>query len=189
MADTIKYFGNPVPATYPNGDTIIVNSRPLLIPQNFDLQTQINAARFRSTQGKGSLLGWFLEYYPPGSSADPQRQAGYSGGFDPRYTDVANYGYGLSAAAAGLSLDDAHKNASRVNWFETGKAIPAANEHAIRKAYDDYAARRFPDIDHEAGKAYIASVSESHAGNAVLFGVNKVANKAVDAPSHRRDEL
>ena len=130
MADTIKYFGNPVPATYPNGDPVIVNGRPLLIPQNFDLQTQFNAASFKSTQNWLDLYGWFLQHYPPGGSGDPQRQAGISGGFDPRYTDVANYGYGLSAAAAGLSLDDAHKNASRVNWFETGKAIPAANEHA-----------------------------------------------------------
>jgi hypothetical protein len=48
MADTITYFGNASRATYPNGEPIVVNGRPLLIPPNFDLQTQINAARYRS---------------------------------------------------------------------------------------------------------------------------------------------
>ncbi len=59
MADTITYFGSAVPATYPDGTSIIVNGRQLLIPQNFDLQTQIDAARFQSTQNPGSLLAWF----------------------------------------------------------------------------------------------------------------------------------
>jgi hypothetical protein len=184
MADTIRYFGDPVPATYPNGEPIIVNGRRLLIPQNFDLQTQINAAsNFKSPQRLDSLWRWlwFLDHFPPGSSGDPQRRAGYSGGFDPRYTDAGNYGYGLSAAAAGFSLDEALKNASGVNQLETGKSIPSANAGAIRQAYDDYAARRFPDIDHEAGKAYSDSVRASDFANAVPFMVSEPVNKLARA--------
>jgi hypothetical protein len=107
MADTITYFGNPVRATYPNGDPIIVNGRPLLIPSNFNLQNEINAAYYAATGFHLPVGSWFGLHYAPGSSGDPQRQAGYSGGFDARYTDAGNYGYGLSAAAAGLNLDKA----------------------------------------------------------------------------------
>ncbi len=187
MADTTTYFGNAVPATYPDGGPIIVNGRPLLLPQNFDLRTQINAARFQSTQNLGSLAGWFYEHYAPGSSGDPQRQAGYSGGFDPTYTDGGNYGYGLSAAAAGLNLDLALLIASNVNFAETGKPLPLVNERAIRQAYGDYVAKRFPDIDHEAGKAYIDSVSDSDAANAKLATANVLKNARADIYSHAKN--
>jgi len=56
MADTIAFFGNPVRATYPNGDLIIVNGRPLLIPPDFNLQNEINAApmlQHMHSQGRG----------------------------------------------------------------------------------------------------------------------------------------
>ena len=187
MADTTTYFGNAVPATYPDGGPIIVNGRPLLLPQNFDLRTQINAARFQSTQNLGSLAGWFYEHYAPGSSGDPQRQAGYSGGFDPTYTDGGNYGYGLSAAAAGLNLDLALLIASNVNFAETGKPLSLVNERAIRQAYGDYVAKRFPDIVHEAGKAYIDSVSDSDAANAKLATANVLKNARADIYSHAKN--
>jgi hypothetical protein len=47
MADNITYFGDPKRATYPDGKPIIVNGRPLLIPESFDLQNEINAATMR----------------------------------------------------------------------------------------------------------------------------------------------
>ena len=78
----------------------------LLVPENFDLQNEMNAARYAATQAYG-LQSWFAHHYAHGSSGDPQRQAGYSGGFDPRYTDAGNYGFGLSAKAGGLSLESA----------------------------------------------------------------------------------
>jgi hypothetical protein len=78
-------------------------------------------------------------------------------GFDPRYTDAGNYGYGLSAAAAGFSLDDALRMAAEFNKKGTGRPLPAINENAIRTAFDDYAARRFSDPDHDAGAAHIWS--------------------------------
>ena len=89
---------------------------------------------------------------------DPQRQAGYSGGFDPRYTDAGNYAYGLSSAAAGYSLDDAINKAAGFNKRGTGRALPTANENAIRQAYADYGAKRFLEPDDESGKAYFHSV-------------------------------
>ncbi len=49
MADTITYFGDPKQATYPDGKPVIVNGRPLLIPENFDLQNEINAASYAAT--------------------------------------------------------------------------------------------------------------------------------------------
>jgi hypothetical protein len=87
MADTITYFGNPVRATFPNGDLIIVNGRPLLIPPNFNLQNEVHAARYAAKWPSPFLEWWFDTHYAPGSSGDPQRQAGYSGGFDPRFTE------------------------------------------------------------------------------------------------------
>jgi len=99
MADTITYFGKAMPATYPDGSPIIVNGRPLLIPEKL---RSADADQCGSLQQSGGLpASWFLRHYLPSSSGDPQRQAGYSGGFDPRFTDAGNYVFGLSAAAAG----------------------------------------------------------------------------------------
>jgi hypothetical protein len=53
MSDTITYFGDPKRATYPDGKPIIVNGRPLLIPESFDLQNEINAAAYSATQPLG----------------------------------------------------------------------------------------------------------------------------------------
>jgi len=53
MSDTITYFGDPKRATYPDGKPIIVNGRPLLIPENFDLQNEINAAAYSATRPLG----------------------------------------------------------------------------------------------------------------------------------------
>src|SRR5262249_30227919 len=144
------YFGNPKRATYPDGKPVIVNGRPLLIPENFDLQNEINAAHYAAS----SFLPWIYAHYALGSRGDPQRQAGYSGGFDPRYTDAGNYGLGLSAAAAGYSLDKAIEYGNRLNQAGTGKALPAGNEIAIRQGYRDYFESRFPHVDHKAGAAY-----------------------------------
>jgi hypothetical protein len=74
MADTITYFGDPKRATYPDGKPVVVNGRPLLIPENFDLQNEINAARYAATM----LLGpgpWFFAHYAHGSLGDPQPRA------------------------------------------------------------------------------------------------------------------
>jgi hypothetical protein len=165
MVDSITYFGNPISATYPNGDSIIVNGRRLLIPENFSLQNEVNAANFAASEGV--LEPWFVAHYAFGSSGDPQRQAGYSGGFDPRYTDAGNYAFGLSAAAAGFSMSDALRMASRFNSAGTGKPLPAANESAIRQGFDDYAAKRFPNIDHDSGRAYINSAWPKDSRNPV----------------------
>jgi hypothetical protein len=167
MADTITYFGNPVRATYPNGDPVVVNGRPLLIPENFDLQREINAAHHAAA---GSFLQlWFHlhQHYALGSSGDPQRQAGHSGGFDPRYTDAGNYAFALSAAAAGLSLEKALELAASLNKAGTGKALPAVNENAIRQGFADYAAQRFPSVDDSAGAAYARSVRGTDRLNAL----------------------
>lgn len=170
MADATTYFGSAVPAIYPNGNPIIVNGRPLLIPENFSLQKQVDAARFRAANGPMSVLDWFLEHFPPGSSGDPQRQPGWSGGFDARFTDAGNYGYGLSAAAAGISLDHILGVASLVNRIGTGKPLPAVNERAIRQGYDDFNAHRFPNVDEAAGQKYADRVSESDRANALSVG-------------------
>jgi hypothetical protein len=171
MADTIRYFGNPVRATYPNGDPIVVNGRPLLIPENFDLQSQINAAHFKAGEGPGSLAIWLRTHYALGSSGDPQRQAGHSGGFDPRYTDAGNYAFALSAAAAGLNLERALEMATSLNKAGTGKALPAVNENAIRQGYSDYAAKRFPAVDDSAGEAYATSVLLTDIWNGLRTGI------------------
>jgi len=136
MADTTTYFGNAVLATYPDGSPIIVNGRPLLIPETYSLQQQIDAAHFRRSIGPLSVREWFLQHFPPGGSGDPQRQAGWSGGSDARFTDAGNYGYGLSAAAADLSLDHALSMADLVNRTSAGKPLPAVNERAIRQGYN-----------------------------------------------------
>src|SRR5579864_3268583 len=152
MADTTTYFGKAVPATYPDGTPIIVNGRPLLLPENYSLQQQIDAAHFQATRGpiaEPFVWAWFSNHFPPGGSGDPQRQAGWSGGFDARFTDAGNYGYGLSAAAAGLSVDDALLMASPVNRSGTGKPLPVVNETAIRQGYNDFAAKRFPNVSAE----------------------------------------
>jgi hypothetical protein len=64
MADTITYFGDPIRATYPNGGPIIVNGQPLLIPPNFNLQTEINAAHYAATRPFPFLDLWFLSTTP-----------------------------------------------------------------------------------------------------------------------------
>ncbi len=158
MADTITYFGDPVGATYPDGKPIIVNGRPLLIPENFNLQSEINAAHYAATRTLGPS-GWFGRHYAQGSSGDPQRQAGHSGGFDPRYTDAGNYGFGLSAAAAGYSVDTAIKYAKILNAVGTGKALPNVNEDAIRTAYQDHQAGRFLKPDAAKGETPEGSMS------------------------------
>ena len=157
MADTITYFGDPKRATYPDRKPIVVNGRPLLIPENFDLQNEVNAARYAAKSLPVPFL-WFLAHYAHGSAGDPQRQAGYSGGFDPRYTDAGNYGFGLSAAAGGYSEDWAVERAKQYNKVVgTGKTLPAANEGAVRQGYRDYLENRFPRVDRDAGAAYVRS--------------------------------
>src|SRR5690349_20004596 len=69
-------FVDPVRATLPEGKPVIVNGRPHLIPDNLDLQNEMNAARYAATQVHG-LSSWFPSHYAHGSSGDPQRQAGY----------------------------------------------------------------------------------------------------------------
>jgi hypothetical protein len=155
MADSITYFGDPVHATYPDGKPIVVNGRPLLIPENFDLQNEMNAARYAATQVYGPF-SWFQNHYAQGSSGDPQRQAGYSGGFDPRYTDAGNYAFGLSAKAAGYTLDVAIELAKEYNAaVGRGEALPTVNENAIRQAYQDFQEGRFLKPDVTKGKIYV----------------------------------
>ena len=154
MADNVTYFGDPVGATYPDGTPIVVNGRPLLVPENFDLQNEVNAAHYAATRTLGPTE-WFVRHYAQGSSGDPQRQAGHSGGFDPRYTDGGNYGFGLSAAAAGYSVDWAIKRARQFNETAgTGKTLPKVNENAIRQAYQDYQEGRFLKPDAAKGETY-----------------------------------
>ncbi len=87
---------------------------------------------------------WFSRHYAQGSSGDPQRQAGYSGGFDPRYTEGGNYAFALSAKVAGYSLDKAIERATQFNQTAgTGKTLPKVNKNAIRQAYQDYQEGRF----------------------------------------------
>jgi len=159
MTDSITYFGDPVRATCANGDLIIVNGRPLLIPPNFKLQNEINAALFKAGKGVGALSDWLLGHYALGSSGDPQRQAGHWGGFDPRYTDAGNYAFGLSAAAAGLSLEGALAMAMALNRAGAHKALPSVNENAIRQGFGDYGANRFQNGDDVAGETYTKSVA------------------------------
>jgi hypothetical protein len=172
MADTTRYFGSAVPATYPDGSPIIVNGRPLLIPETYSLQQQIDAAHFRRSIGPESVEKWFSQHFPPGGSGDPQRQAGWSGGFDARFTDAGNYGYGLSAAAGDLSLDDVLGVADLVNRAGAGRPLPAANERAIRQGYNDYIAKRFPNASESAGQAYVNSAQRSDFWNtmSLIFG-------------------
>jgi hypothetical protein len=153
MADTITYFGEPKRATYPDNTSVIVNGRPLLIPENFDLQNEINAAHYAANSPDGAS-SWFKTHFARGSSGDPQRQAGRSGGFDPRYTDAGNYAFGLSAAAAGYSWITALILATIYN----GSWLPAANASAIRKAYSDYTEKRFANPDRDMGADYVRSV-------------------------------
>jgi hypothetical protein len=157
MPDSITYFGDPIRATYPNGDLIIVNGRPLLIPPNFNLQNEINAAHYAATRLYPLRTLWFGAHYALGSHGDPQRQAGYSGDFDSRYTDAGNYGYGLSAAAAGYTLDQALQMATDFNKKGTGRPLPAVNETAIRQGFADYNSKRFSEPDHDSGAAYVRS--------------------------------
>ena len=155
MADTTTYFGDPVRATFPDGKPVIVNGRPLLIPENFDLQNEMNAARYAATQVHGPF-SWFQDHYAHGSSGDPQRQAGYWGGFDPRYTDAGNYAFGLSAKAAGYTLDAAINLAEQYNAaVGRGETLPTVNENAIRQAYQDYQEGRFLKPDAIKGKIYV----------------------------------
>src|SRR6266550_4289440 len=165
MTDTTTYFGNAVPATYPDGSPIIVNGRTLLIPETYSLQQQIDAAHFQKSIGPESAERWFFQHFPPGGSGDPQRQAGWSGGFDARFTDAGNYGYGLSAAAADLGLDHALSTAGLVNRTGAGKPLPAVNERAIWQGYNDYIAKRFPKASESAGQAYVNSVRHSDSWN------------------------
>jgi hypothetical protein len=177
MADTITYFGDPKRATYPDGKPVIVNGRPLLIPEKFDLQNEINAARYAPTMWLGPER-WFLAHYAHGSAGDPQRQAGYSGGFDPRYTDGGNYGFGLSPAAAGYSVDDAIGLAKKFNKVVgTGRTLPAANESAVRQGFRDYLENRFPHVDHDAGAAYVNSTMSKDSVNAIRMAAG--ANQGV----------
>ena len=155
MADNITYFGDPVRATYPDGKAIVVNGRSLLIPENFDLQNEINASHYAATRPEGPS-SWIEAHYSHSSAGDPQRQAGYSGGFDPRYTDGGNYGFGLGKAAAGYSRNIAILEAKLFNWrYGSGKALSKENENAIRQAYQDYQDGKFLKPDAAKGKIYV----------------------------------
>ena len=70
MTDSTTYFGDPIRATYPNGDLIIVNGRPLLIPPNFNLQNEINAAHQGASAPCPPLVGrlrgtWWAHFALP----------------------------------------------------------------------------------------------------------------------------
>jgi len=63
---------------------------------------------------------------------------------------------GLSAAAAGYSVDQAIENANLVNkTVGVGKTLPKVNENAIRKAYQDYEKKRFLDPNPAKGEIYV----------------------------------
>lgn len=113
---------------------------------------------------EGHVDDWFFDHFQPGGRGDPQRQTGWSGGFDARFRDAGNYGYGTSAAAAGLGLDHALNAAAGFNKFGTGKSLPAVNERAIRQGYGDFATRFLP-VNKAAGQAYLDSVKESDRAN------------------------
>ncbi len=81
----------------------------------------------------------------------------YSGGFDRDTRQGGNYAFGLSAAAAGYSVDKAIEKATEFNKSGTGRTLPKANENAIRQGYRDYLERRFPGVDYDAGAAYFNS--------------------------------
>ncbi|MBV9984642.1 hypothetical protein [Bradyrhizobium sp.] len=55
-----------MPAAYPDGSPIIVNGRPLLVPEkNYSLQQQIDAAHYQASRGlaAGALTReWFLQH-------------------------------------------------------------------------------------------------------------------------------
>jgi hypothetical protein len=192
MADTTTYFGKAVPATYPDGSPIIVNARPLLIPENYSLQQQADAAGVQAA--KGNVDDWFFDHFQPGGRGDPQRQTGWSGGFDPRFRDAGNYGYGVSAAAAGLGLDYALSKATGFNQLGTGKSLPAVNERAIRQGYGDFA-NRFLPVNKSAGQEYLDSVKEPDRANRrsgleiAVAGARDALNRQFSTPDVQRYAL
>ena len=90
MTDVLKFFGKAKRATDANGNPIVVNGQVLQIPENFDLQSQIDAAHQSTKKAKGGAERWLESHFPHGATGDPQRQEGYFGGFDPRFTDAGN---------------------------------------------------------------------------------------------------
>lgn len=186
MADTITYFGDPVHATDRNGKPIVVNGRPLLVPENFDLQSEINAAHYAATRPEGPA-SWIEAHYAHGSAGDPQRRAGYSGGFDPRYIDAGNYGFGLGKAAAGYSVDAAIRQANVFNrLFGSGKALPKANESAIRQAYQDYQDGKFPKPDAAKGEVYV-NTTEARDSENIQRTRDGALSRWLSAKAERRD--
>jgi len=158
MADPLRFFGKAVRATDAKGNPIIVNGQFLQIPENFSLQSQIDAAH-QMTKGNGER--WLEGHFPQGATGDPQRQEGYFGGFDPRFTDAGNYAFGLTAAAKGFKPEYALTKAETFNrYFGSGKPLPKANESAIRQAYADHDAGRFTAPDDVNGAAYAKSVHD-----------------------------
>jgi hypothetical protein len=188
MADTITYFGNPKRATFADGRPIVVNGRPLLIPENFDLQNEMNGARYAAAQLNG-LASWFPHHYAHGSGGDPQRQAGYWRGFDPRYTDAGNYAFGLSAKAAGYSLDSAIDLAKKYNaTVGRGETLPTDNENAIRQAYQDYQEGRFLKPDVIKGRTYSDSTESWDNKNFLSMLGDRVQRRgSTSSPPQPRD--
>jgi len=83
-----------------------------------------------------------------------------------------------------MKLDDAISKATQVNKAANGKALPTANENAISQAYADYAAKRFPDVDHDAGAAYFHSTGLRDYINAAALAAG-IANPS--QPTTQRD--
>jgi hypothetical protein len=95
-----------------------------------------------------TMVGWFT---PHVGTMDYQSLYGSALHYDRRYLDITNCNYGIVAAAAGYSKEEALMSAGNVNGFlhpfsAEDKAGPFENKvrnaDMIIKGYDDYKAGR-----------------------------------------------
>ena len=145
----------PVPVVLPDGTTVTgPDGAPILMPSGVSLAD--NAALgellsqepsyitgppptiFDETERDAAMLALFQEYGP----MDYQRSSGV---FNADYRDFGNYNYGVVAAAAGYTKDQALAaagayNATRSNDTSGVYGNSPRNAEYIEKGYDDYVA-------------------------------------------------
>ena len=142
---------------------------PMLMPADISFADNVKAAEVLRARTEGlpfnseggpldskasTMIAWFT---PGAGTMDYQSVYGSGGEYNKSYIDVTNYNYGIVAAAAGYSLEDALWHAGAVNWgrhpFDPKQRTgPFANKERnadmIVKGYEDFKAGRIGPREH-----------------------------------------
>jgi RHS repeat-associated protein len=137
---------SPVPTVLNNGATVQNpwTNGPLVKPASVSLTENANVGEYLSKRPFGELTGGLVGLFARDGSEDYQRTAAQNGqSFDTTYADFGNFNFGVVAAAAGLTFEQAVVAAGLVNATGGGnKSGPVFNDprnlYFIQLGYDAY---------------------------------------------------